>query len=1749
MAGARIWLPSDGLWVAGEILDEESGEVSVITESGAVSLLPASERSTLLARNPEGEEAPHDLATLSHLDEPNILHGLTRRFDEDAIYTAIGPMLVALNPWKSLPSLYSAETLRSYLGDEDEKEGRQPSQESSTSEQAPHPYQVARAAVRGVRAGERQSVLVSGESGAGKTETTKVILAFIAASSGDGDGSAGDGVQRVLLECNPVLEAFGNAKTLRNNNSSRFGKWTEVRFDACGRIAGGAVKTYLLEKSRVVRQPAGERNYHAFYQLLAHANGKLATAAGPEGSLPTATEAAYLCGGGCTVAPGIDDATNAAELEGALATLGLDSADALAPLARTLAAVLHLGGVRFAAAAEAEASSVVAPGGAARSIELAAAALSLDPAALGERLCTRRLRVNGEALSTPRSPAQAADARDALAKAVYGSLFAWLVARINGRLAGGDNGSMAAAAGAATIGVLDIFGFERFEHNSFEQLCINYANEKLQAQFNDVVFRREQAEYAAEGIGCEHVPHQDNGATLALLEGKMGVLALLEEQCKLRNGDDANFCAAVRSTHVTHASLHAPRLVASKPSRASAKPKSSDDAAPVVASEAGAFGVRHYAGLVTYDAQGFLDKNRDALHDDLRELLCDGSGCSFARSLLQPAALTSAEGAIGGGAATLASQFKAQLGSLVATVAAGRSHYVRCCTPNPHKRPGEVDASSLLHQLRCGGVVEAVRVTRAGYQSRMPHAAFVSRFACLLPSLARSALHHQPTGGDEAKDGAQAAAAAAAAAASTLVEAVSAVACVTTRCIVVGNTRVFLKSSALHKLEAARAAVRNGAARRMQACARRAAAVRHLRAARRACVTLQAAARGVAARRAVTEERRRLAATALQAYARGAAERRRTRAAIAAKAAATTLAAAWRAHSGATRLARLRRVTLLAQCCARRRRALVLARSRRAEARDAEAMRRENAELRAALKADAERAARSIEEARAEAKAQAREQAREARVEAREAAEAAATTAAEKARAEEAARAAEAHAALQAERDALQLQLEEAKAAAAKVAEAASTTTAKAEPPPSSAAQLPPPLADDAWRLMEEATELRKALREREATVAELQTKLQTQEEEERTKELQQARGEKQAQTGHGASKTRSAVGAADDKENLSNRLAKQQQLDAAEEAAHEKAAEALWGGLRASPAHQKAAATVATPPSAGLAGVKPLRLVQVEIDAHKLRLELEGCKAELQAEGRRRGRQEKIVAKLMRELKDEKLRGATKQAALDALERLRVDLGAQLGGASAAVGSLQHSLRAAIDEAAATCAEAVRREAAAEARRVPALELEVYELQQAQARADEQLQAARKAEEELRRDVERKQKMLHQLASHAGQLAAAQGHGDATPQSQQPPPQPTALVAAAAAAAAPPAPTRSSSLLGELFFCSARSSPAKGPRDEYQPVGQPGGSGSGAPQPVTIAGGGPALASSLETEPPQRWQDARYTALLEEALLRSEARCRQQAAELDAARRRALQREAVLRCCAGGAASPAQSAAGSPGAAPGTPGFTALRLTRDGEMAVDEAAAAAAEAEALARAEAAADELMRGDELTLYGGEGAAEGFCGDEDDGEAADGDGAQDDNGAGGADALRHQATADALREQLEQERRKAARLEKLVGKLASEVRQGKLGSTTPAERQARAAFEQLSAHLETQLHGATVRVSALQGTLRASLEAATERLATAASAEAAHDARRVPELEESVRRLEEALWAAEDSAQQATAHEVVMPTMPQRPLGVA
>ncbi|KAL4384131.1 hypothetical protein GQ457_15G000200 [Hibiscus cannabinus] len=503
--GAKVWVEDKNLaWVAAEVTDLRGKQVQVQAVSGKTVLaLPEK----LFPRDADEEEehgGVDDMTKLTYLNEPGVLYNLQRRYALNDIYTYTGSILIAVNPFTKLPHLYNVHMMEQYKG-------------APFGELSPHVFAVADVSYRAMmNEGRSQSILVSGESGAGKTETTKLIMQYLTFVGGR---AAGDDrtVEQQVLESNPLLEAFGNARTVRNDNSSRFGKFVEIQFDANGRISGAAVRTYLLERSRVVQITDPERNYHCFYQLCA--SGKDAE----KYKLGHPSHFHYLNQSKTYELEGVSNAEEYMKTRRAMDIVGISHEDQEA-IFRTLAAILHLGNIEFSPGREHD-SSVIKDQKSTFHMQMAADLFRCDANLLSTTLCTRTIQTREGSIVKALDCNAAVASRDVLAKTVYSRLFDWLVAKINMSV-GQDLNSR------VQIGVLDIYGFECFKHNSFEQFCINFANEKLQQHFNEHVFKMEQDEYRKEKINWSYIEFIDNQDVLDLIEKKpIGIIALLDEAC------------------------------------------------------------------------------------------------------------------------------------------------------------------------------------------------------------------------------------------------------------------------------------------------------------------------------------------------------------------------------------------------------------------------------------------------------------------------------------------------------------------------------------------------------------------------------------------------------------------------------------------------------------------------------------------------------------------------------------------------------------------------------------------------------------------------------------------------------------------------------------------------------------------------------------------------------------------------------------------------------------------------------------------------------------------------------------------------------------------------------------------------------------------------------------------------------------------------------------------------------------------
>ncbi|XP_049449712.1 unconventional myosin-Ib isoform X2 [Epinephelus fuscoguttatus] len=630
-----------------------------------------------------------DMVLLEPLSEDSFIENLRNRFDHNEIYTYIGSVVISMNPYRSLP-IYTPDKVEEYRN-------------RNFYELSPHIYALADEAYRSLRDQDKdQCILITGESGAGKTEASKLVMSYVAAVCGKGQEV--NKVKEQLLQSNPVLEAFGNAKTVRNDNSSRFGKYMDIEFDFKGDPLGGVISNYLLEKSRVVKQPRGERNFHVFYQLLSGASDDTLKKLKLDRDF---SKYNYLSLDSAAV-NGLDDAANFRTVRNAMQIVGFME-DEVQSVLELVAAVLKLGNIEFKPESRCngtDESRIKDKNDLKEMCEL----LGIEQSVLERAFSYRTVEAKLEKVSTTLNVAQAYYARDALAKNLYSRLFSWLVTRIN------ESIKAQTKARHKVMGVLDIYGFEIFEDNSFEQFIINYCNEKLQQIFIELTLREEQEEYVREGIEWTNIEYFNNAIICDLIENHQnGILAMLDEEC-LRPGTvtDETFLDKLNTICAEHQHFE---------SRLSKNSKFlTDHSLPH-----NCFRIQHYAGKVLYRVEGFVDKNNDLLYRDLSQAMYKANH-SLIKQLFpegNPAKVNLKR------PPTAGFQFKASVGTLMKNLLTKNPNYIRCIKPNDKKASHIFTDSLVCHQVRYLGLMENVRVRRAGYAFRQAYEPCLERYKML----------------------------------------------------------------------------------------------------------------------------------------------------------------------------------------------------------------------------------------------------------------------------------------------------------------------------------------------------------------------------------------------------------------------------------------------------------------------------------------------------------------------------------------------------------------------------------------------------------------------------------------------------------------------------------------------------------------------------------------------------------------------------------------------------------------------------------------------------------------------------------------------------------------------------------------------------------------------------------------------------------------------------------------------------------
>ncbi|VDO88332.1 unnamed protein product [Heligmosomoides polygyrus] len=706
----NVWVPDaeDG-FVAAEIQSVQGDQVTVVTAKGNSVTVKKDEAQEM---NPPKFDKTEDMANLTFLNEASVLANLKDRYKDMMIYTYSGLFCVVINPYKRLP-IYTESVIKFYMG-------------KRRNEMPPHLFAVSDEAYRNmVQDRENQSMLITGESGAGKTENTKKVISYFAivgATQTAGkkeEGAKGGTLEEQIVQTNPVLEAFGNAKTVRNNNSSRFGKFIRTHFSKDGKLAGGDIEHYLLEKSRVVRQAAGERSYHIFYQIMSGHDPKLRDAL----KLNNELKYYHFCSQAELTIDGVDDKEEMGITQEAFDIMGFEDEEVM-DLYRSCAAILHMGEMKFKQRPREEQAE---PDGD-EDAQNVAHNLGVNHEELLKALTKPRVRVGTEWVNKGQNLEQVHWAVAGLGKAIYARMFKWLIGRCNKTL------DAKQIERRFFIGVLDIAGFEIFDFNSFEQLWINFVNERLQQFFNHHMFVLEQEEYKREGIQWTFIDFGlDLQACIELIEKPLGLISMLDEECIVPKATDMTYVQKLNDQHLgKHPNFQKPRPPKGKQAEAH-------------------FAVVHYAGTVRYNATNFLEKNKDPLNDTAVALLKTHShGCKLMLEIwsdyqTQEEAAEAAKSGAGGGKKkgksasfmTVSMIYRESLNNLMNMLYQTHPHFIRCIIPNEKKASGLIDSALVLNQLTCNGVLEGIRICRKGFPNRMLYEDFKHRYAVLAADVAK----------------------------------------------------------------------------------------------------------------------------------------------------------------------------------------------------------------------------------------------------------------------------------------------------------------------------------------------------------------------------------------------------------------------------------------------------------------------------------------------------------------------------------------------------------------------------------------------------------------------------------------------------------------------------------------------------------------------------------------------------------------------------------------------------------------------------------------------------------------------------------------------------------------------------------------------------------------------------------------------------------------------------------------------------
>ncbi|XP_042243070.1 myosin heavy chain, muscle-like isoform X44 [Homarus americanus] len=703
-AKKACWVPCEKEgYVLGEIQGTKGDLVTVGVPGGETKNF---KKDLVNQVNPPKYEKCEDMSNLTYLNDASVLYNLKCRYVTKLIYTYSGLFCVAINPYKRYP-IYTSRVVKIY-------------QSKRRNEVPPHIFAIADGAYMDMLQNhENQSMLITGESGAGKTENTKKVIAYFANVGASTKKKQVDerkqNLEDQIVQTNPVLEAFGNAKTVRNDNSSRFGKFIRIHFGPSGKLSGADIETYLLEKARVISQQTLERSYHIFYQIMSDQIKTIKPACLLSNSIH---DYHFVSQGKVTVAS-IDDAEEMQFTDEAFDVLGF-SHEEKENVYKVTAAVMHFGEMKFKQRGREEQAEAdgTAEG------ENVAKLMGVEGADLYKNLTKPKIKVGNEFVTQGRNKDQVTYSVGALAKGIYDRTFKWLVKKCNVTLETGQKRVM-------FIGVLDIAGFEIFDFNGFEQLCINFTNEKLQQFFNHHMFVLEQEEYKREGINWTFIDFGlDLQACIELIEKPLGILSILEEESMFPKATDKSFEEKLKTNHLGKS----PNFIKPKP------PKPGQAEAH--------FAIVHYAGTVPYNLTGWLEKNKDPLNDTVVDQLKKANNTLSVEIFFDHAGQSGGADVSGGkggkrakgsGFQTVSGMYKEQLNKLMTTLMSTSPHFIRCIIPNEMKQSGVIDAALVMHQLTCNGVLEGIRICRKGFPNRMVYPDFKHRYSILASKAAAAA--------------------------------------------------------------------------------------------------------------------------------------------------------------------------------------------------------------------------------------------------------------------------------------------------------------------------------------------------------------------------------------------------------------------------------------------------------------------------------------------------------------------------------------------------------------------------------------------------------------------------------------------------------------------------------------------------------------------------------------------------------------------------------------------------------------------------------------------------------------------------------------------------------------------------------------------------------------------------------------------------------------------------------------------------